>query len=269
MMAQWLPGDCETTCFIDNNQKLWGTALEGVPVLSFDQALGQGLDAIVVAVINREAACSVTQQIVDAGFEGEIIGLDTFRTWQDVRLATLRLCAADVLARDVEGAVAELGVYQGAFAKEINRLFPDRTLYLFDTFSGFTDDDMGMETQVTGQSRFRDFSDTSVEAVRAVLPFPERAVFVPGWFPDSAKGLSEERFALVSLDPDLYEPTKEGLLFFWPRLAVGGRILIHDYTSMQFPGVKVAVDAFCEERGLFVTPLMDLHGTAVLVKQGC
>ena len=76
----------------------------------------------------------------------------------------------------------------------------------------------------------------------------------------------EPCFALVSLDPDLYEPTLEGLRFFYPRLAPGGRILIHDYTSCQFEGVKMAVDEYCRAEGLFVVPLMDLHGTAVLVK---
>ena len=77
---------------------------------------------------------------------------------------------------------------------------------------------------------------------------------------------SEPCFALVSLDPDLYEPTLEGLRYFYPRLAPGGRILIHDYTSCQFEGVKMAVDEYCRAHGLFVVPLMDLHGTAVLVK---
>ena len=32
----------------------------------------------------------------------------------------------------VSGQCAELGVYQGDFAKEINRIFFDRRLYLFD-----------------------------------------------------------------------------------------------------------------------------------------
>lgn len=82
------------------------------------------------------------------------------------------------------------------------------------------------------------------------------------------KESGEPCFALVSLDPDLYEPTLEGLRYFYPRLAPGGRILIHDYTSCQFEGVKMAVDEYCRAHELFVVPLMDLHGTAVLVKSG-
>ena len=73
--------------------------------------------------------------------------------------------------------------------------------------------------------------------------------------------------AVVSLDTDLYEPTYQGLTYFYPRLSVGGMILIHDYNSRQFPGVGMAVRRFCEEQQLYLVPLMDLHGTAVLIKQ--
>ena len=74
--------------------------------------------------------------------------------------------------------------------------------------------------------------------------------------------------ALVSLDPDLYEPTLAGLCAFWPKLVPGGMILIHDYNSAQFEGAGKAVRSFCQERQLTVLPLADLHGSAVLLKQG-
>lgn len=37
----------------------------------------------------------------------------------------------------IEGSVAEAGVYQGNFSAVINKCFPTRKLYLFDTFEGF------------------------------------------------------------------------------------------------------------------------------------
>ena len=36
-----------------------------------------------------------------------------------------------------KGECAEAGVFEGDFAKWINQYFPDRKLYLFDTFEGF------------------------------------------------------------------------------------------------------------------------------------
>ena len=52
------------------------------------------------------------------------------------RFATLELLIEEVKKLDVcrEAAVAELGVFKGKTASCINRNFPDRKLYLFDTF---------------------------------------------------------------------------------------------------------------------------------------
>ena len=54
-----------------------------------------------------------------------------------IRCSSLELVANEILERNTPGAVAELGVYRGEFARLINVAFPDRKLYLFDTFSGF------------------------------------------------------------------------------------------------------------------------------------
>ena len=39
--------------------------------------------------------------------------------------------------RNVPGNVAEVGVFRGEFAQYINEVFPQKKLYLFDTFDGF------------------------------------------------------------------------------------------------------------------------------------
>lgn len=102
------------------------------------------------------------------------------------------------------------GRVPGRYCRVLNALFPDRTLYLFDTFTGFTEVDLLAEHQATGAPiRPEEFADTSVEAVKSRLPFPERVVFCPGRFPETAEGL-EERFALVSLTPTCTPPPWRG-----------------------------------------------------------
>ena len=54
-----------------------------------------------------------------------------------VRHKQLEFIAQSIYDRGIEGSVAECGVYKGEFAKRINQCFPDRNLYLFDTFEGF------------------------------------------------------------------------------------------------------------------------------------
>src|SRR3954469_19259810 len=62
-----------------------------------------------------------------------------------VRYSTLGLCYEEISENNVAGNVAELGVYKGDFSKRLNQLFPDKKLYLFDTFSGFDERDISIE----------------------------------------------------------------------------------------------------------------------------
>lgn len=268
MAAKWLPSDCQLLAFADNNQTRWGTFLQGIPVIDPTQIPAYAPDLVWITVLNKEASASIREQLIDLGYHGQIRTLDPIRETIDLRLAHLRLLAGEIKRRNLPGAVAELGVYQGALAAEINRLFPDRTLYLFDTFTGFPEADIEAEKKNTACSRASagDFGDTSVEKVLSRLPYPQRAVICKGYFPDT---LPPELppLVFVSLDPDLYEPTLQGLRAFWHRLVPGGAILIHDYNSSQFEGAGRAVRLFCEEEHLMILPLPDLHGSAVLLKQ--
>lgn len=270
MAAAWLPARTQLLCFIDNAPEKQGTALDGVPVLSLEGALALAPDAILLTILNRESAAQVRDEL-SRRFSGIVWDVRELQQLLDLRLAALRLLTRQLTQRNVPGAIAELGVYQGEFAAEMNRLLPDRPLYLFDTFSGFDPRDLSVERQVAAQGKnagphAEDFSDTSVERVRQRLPYPHRAVFCPGYFPDSLALLPQglPSFALVSLDLDLYAPTYAALKRFVPRLSPGGAALIHDYDSQQFPGVRLAVDRFCREEGRFLIPLMDLHGTVLL-----
>lgn len=268
MTARWLPADCELLAFADNNPGKWGTFLNTVPVISPEQIPAFSPDMVWITVLNRDATRSMETQLSGLGYNGPVRTLDPLRKVMDLRLAHLRLFAQEIEEQKLPGAVAELGVYKGIFAAEINRLFPDRTFYLFDTFTGFSQSDVDTERNLTSHTRASagDFSDTSMEQVRGRLPHPERAVFCQGHFPDSLPPHLPP-LAFVSLDPDLYEPTLTGLRAFWPKLVPGGMILIHDYNSTQFEGAGKAVRSFCREQHLTVLPLADLHGSAVLLKQ--
>lgn len=50
--------------------------------------------------------------------------------------------------RGYAGNCAEVGVFSGSFAKQINRCFPNKKLYLFDTFTGFDAEDIAVNTAV-------------------------------------------------------------------------------------------------------------------------
>jgi hypothetical protein len=104
---------------------------------------------------------------------------------------------------------------------------------------------------------------TSEELVLGKMEHAENCIIRKGYFPDTATGV-EDTFCFVNLDMDLYKPTLEGLRFFWDRLEKGGIILIHDYFSEEYKGVKGAVDEFRLEKGISVFPIGDSISIAMI-----
>lgn len=176
-----------------------------------------------------------------------------------VRIKTLELLCARL--EKVNGAVAELGVFKGAFARALNALMPQRELHLFDSFTGFAEGEMAE----LGDGMVAAHRSTAAECVRAVLPYPEKAFFHPGLFPASADGV-EARFALVSLDVDVEESTLAGLRWFVPRMEKGGFLLLHDWGNPALPGVRRAVERYEQEHKVTLpaVPLCDSKGTLVI-----
>jgi O-methyltransferase len=182
-----------------------------------------------------------------------------------IRISTLELVAHEIYEKNIAGSVAELGVYKGQFAKYINRLFPDRIFYLFDTFEGFDENDVKVEVNNRFSSGAQDFSDTSIESVLNKMQFRDKCNLKKGWFPESLNGL-EDNFCFVSLDADLYKPIYDGLEYFYPRLNKGGYIFIHDYNNKGYEGTKKAVREFCEKNGISYVPMSDSWGSAIISK---
>jgi len=184
------------------------------------------------------------------------------------RLLFLVQNAQRVLDEGVPGHFAELGVHKGNSAKVLVTALREggasRKLYLFDTFGGFDARDLrGVDEDVVP-----DYSDTSLSAVQEFVGEDGLCVYVPGYFPGSAREISRElRFALVHLDCDLYEPTRAALHFFYERLSPGALVILHDYASGHWPGVPQAVDEFLVDKVELLVLIPDKSGTAVFRKQ--
>lgn len=185
------------------------------------------------------------------------------------RLWSLILNIKQIEHENIRGDFAELGVWRGNTAFVLAHFAHEmkRHLYLFDTFEGFSNEDIkGIDADVCP----RCFEDTSISLVEKLLDknLPYCTV-VQGYFPRSVKpehyGLT---FAVVSLDCDLYEPMRSGLEFFYPRLSKGGILFLHDYSSGHWDGAKRAIDEFCQKSGEYIVCMPDKSGSAFLRKSG-
>lgn len=182
-----------------------------------------------------------------------------------VRHSSLELVAQEINNNSIKGSVAELGVFRGEFAKRINQAFPDRKLYLFDTFEGFNDKDIKTENKNKYTKKMDDFSNTGVNLVLNKMKHRDNVVVKKGYFPDTTAGINDS-FAFVSIDTDLYKPIYSGLEFFYPRLSKGGYIFIHDYNNENYSGAKAALKKFCKKHKVPYFPLSDAAGSAVILK---
>lgn len=190
----------------------------------------------------------------------------SYKGWDFVRYSSLELCAHEINRRQLAGAIAEVGVYQGEFAARVNEAFPDRTFYLYDTFAGFDEKDTTIEKNRQFSTGDEYFGNTSVELVLSRMQHPNQCVVRKGYFPETVGAESGEPFVFVSLDADLYKPLYDGLCFFYPRLVSGGFIFVHDFNNDAYSGAREAVTQFCQENNINYFPLSDIGGTAVLTK---
>jgi len=214
------------------------------------------------SIISKKFSAAICSSLVNAI---ERRRADYVFDWDIIRSSSLELVSIEVYDKKIEGNVAEFGVYRGEFAEKINKAFPERKLYLFDTFEGFNEKDVEIETSSKYSKRRHDFSKTNEEIVLQKMKFRENCIIRKGYFPETANGI-EDKFVFVSIDVDLYQPIYNGLKYFYPRLVKGGYIFVHDYNAQQYTGTKAAVKRYCEEERITFFPLSDLGGSAIIMK---
>ena len=134
-------------------------------------------------------------------------------------------------------------------------------LYLFDSFEGLSAPAPEDATD-SGDKRTWESGDlrAAEQDVRANLASFDNVHLMKGWIPERFSEVESERFRLVHIDVDLYEPTLLSIEFFYPRMSDGGVIVLDDYGSSLCPGAKQAVDEFMEDRPETVVHLTTMQG---------
>ena len=241
-------------------------------VFSVETAVELNPDQIIIGITGAIRGKEIEEQLKNLGYKGAVTFADDLKGIFDIRGRSVQLIL-DSIREGVPGVIAELGVFRGDLAWPLNDAMPDRMLYLFDTFEGFDKKDVDIEKSLfTSVAKPGDFGETTEELVLSRMNYPEKCIVRKGHFPETSAGLGNVKFAFVSIDADLYAPTLAGMEFFYPRMSEGGVIVIHDYESIQFEGVKRAVADYekklvaAGQPALKMVPLADLHGTCAIVK---
>ena len=175
-----------------------------------------------------------------------------------------------VVASGVPGDIVECGVWRGGHAMLAGLVLrelgdPHRRVFLYDTFEGMVepgDRDVSFRGERAGaiwQQRRRgstsDWCYSSLEEVQANVRStgldPGRFEFVKGRVEETIPATVPDRIALLRLDTDWYESTYHELRHLYPRLSVGGVLILDDYG--HWAGAREATDRYFEESG---TPIL-------------
>ena len=168
------------------------------------------------------------------------------------RLDDLQECVESVVDQGVVGDLIEAGCWRGGasiFARAtLDSLGDDgRTVYVADSFQGF---DASSDSARVGLSAvdFLAVPEQEVRANFARFGCDRGVTFVPGYFEDTLQSLSDRTWSIIRLDADTYHATWFALEQLYPRLSVGGYVIIDDYGVM--PECRRATDEFREAHGL-------------------
>jgi Macrocin-O-methyltransferase (TylF) len=192
----------------------------------------------------------------------------------EAAIETMLALQEQVLVEKIPGDFIEAGVWRGgmpllmrAYLNE--KSVSDRKVWLADSFCGLPQDRSQMQdwrdrlaSRLLKQVGQLAVTQQQVEqSFRYFGLLDDQVVFLKGWFNETlAKISSTQKFALLRLDGDYYESTKDSLNHLYPKLSEGGFVIIDDY-NLPF-GCKRAVDEYRNENKID-NPLIPINSQSV------
>lgn len=173
----------------------------------------------------------------------------------------LQRCTERVLEKNVPGDLIECGVWRGGsciFMRGLLRAHGDgrRQVWVADSFQGLPQPDPSRSPLDAISHEFlrvigglRCSLEEVHENFRRFDLLDRRVRFLPGWFQDTLPAAPIDKLALIRLDADYYESTRQALEALYAKLSPGGFVIIDDYGSAGL-GARRAVDDFRRQQSI-------------------
>ncbi|MFA5999175.1 MAG: TylF/MycF family methyltransferase [Candidatus Babeliales bacterium] len=156
------------------------------------------------------------------------------------RLNNLQDCVEDVLKNNIEGDLIETGVWRGGasiFMRAILKAYDntEKKVFVADSFEGLPVANVALYPIDASIGFLADCKILAVSLPQVQSNFARyglldnQVVFLKGWFCDTLPTAPIERLAIMRLDGDYYESTMDALISLYPKLSVGGYVIIDDY----------------------------------------
>ena len=95
---------------------------------------------------------------------------------------------------------------------------------------------------------------------RAYGLLDDRVRFLKGWFKDTLRTAPIQQLAVCRLDGDMYESTMDAIQALYPKLSIGGFLIVDDYGAVE--GCRRASHDYREAQGIS-EPIHEIDWTGV------
>jgi hypothetical protein len=182
-----------------------------------------------------------------------------------MRLDNVQRCLEEIHRTGVKGDLLEAGVWRGGvsiFMKGLLRAYQidDRRVWVADSFRGLPEPDaqrFPIEARAhRSQTMVEDYKHFAADLATVRDNFSrydlldDGVVFLEGWFKDTLPPAPISELALLRADCDYYESTMDVLKNLYPKVSVGGYVIIDDYGEDRWTYCRKAVDDFRREHGI-------------------
>lgn len=154
------------------------------------------------------------------------------------RLHHLRQACEYVLEHNIPGDFIETGIWRGGACIMMRAVLmaygiTDRNVWCADSFAGLPMPDFGQYPQDVA-SRLYKYEMLAVPLAEVQSNFAKYGLldaqvkFLKGWFKDTLSAAPIEKLAILRLDGDMYQSTKEALEALYDKLSPGGILIVDD-----------------------------------------
>ena len=173
------------------------------------------------------------------------------------RMENVRSECERVLRAGVPGDFMETGVWRGGACMMMRAVLKaygitDRRVIAADSFAGLPPP--SADVAADAGSDFHAYTEFAVSLTDVKAAFARyglldgQVIFLEGWFKDTLPQAPVETLAVLRLDGDMYESTRDGLRHLYHKLSPGGTLIADDY--YLFEAQRKAVDEFRAENGI-------------------
>jgi hypothetical protein len=168
------------------------------------------------------------------------------------RLNNIQFCVEETIKHNIPGDLMEAGVWRGGaciLMRGILKAYDvqEKKVWVVDSFEGLPTPTLSADKGLVSTHK-RDNSVLAISLEKVKENFvsygllDDQVCFLKGWFKDTLPNAPVGSLSVLRLDGDLFESTMDSLNSMYPKLSVGGYLIVDDYNAI--PACKRAVDEY-------------------------